>query len=384
MWFPESAHHALSKPFPEGYPYIEDLALPTIVIALLITFVRFYLSDAIFSYIGVRTMQLAPLSLDERNRRGSAETVPAAVLKIVRHIMSGQPTSKKAKTVEDKLRIHREKQRVVDTVIAQVRSQQPNTSEAQVRTWINVCKSDASRSSKLKKFNEAGWRFAFYLFIWVFGLVVLWDKPWFSDPDHNWIGYPLHFPTPDVKAYYFLSLGHYVHLMVSQFFDVKRKDFLEMLIHHVVTIFLIVFSYNANLIRIGTMVLFVHDGSDVLLELAKLFNYSAWRTGADVTFVLFAISFFVFRLVIYPMHVLNSAMFGSQKYFGTMYLTIFFPALLCMLLVLHVFWFSTIVKMMFQFLTDGLKGDARSDSESELSDQAANELPESNQTKKDK
>jgi len=46
------------------------------------------------------------------------------------------------------------------------------------------------------------------------------------------------------------------------------KDFTEMIIHHIATISLMAMSWSANMIRIGTLVLCVHDAVDYLLEVS--------------------------------------------------------------------------------------------------------------------
>ena len=67
-----------------------------------------------------------------------------------------------------------------------------------------------------------------------------------------------------------ISLAFYWSLAVSQFFDVKRKDFWQMFIHHIATICLMAFSWICNLHRIGTLVLLIHDCADIFLEVSSM------------------------------------------------------------------------------------------------------------------
>ena len=90
-------------------------------------------------------------------------------------------------------------------------------------------------------------------------------------------------------------------------YDNKRKDFTEQIVHHVATILLlgkISFrievlklvtggSYMCNFTRIGTLVMWAHDISDIFLEAAKLCVYTKKTTAADILFAFFAIAFFV-------------------------------------------------------------------------------------------
>jgi len=149
-------------------------------------------------------------------------------------------------------------------------------SPIQVQRWLRK-RRQAELPTTLNKFCETGWRWLFYTAILIYGFVCLWSKPWFWNIRHCWYDYPYHPIDPDVWVYYMVELSFYWSLSISQFFDVKRKDFWEMFIHHNTTIALMMFSWTAHFTRIGTLVLIVHDCADHLLELAKLCRYTRYQ-----------------------------------------------------------------------------------------------------------
>lgn len=110
------------------------------------------------------------------------------------------------------------------------------------------------------------WRCLYYIYSFIYGVVILWDKPWLWDIMHCYYNYPYHPVTNDLWWYYMVSMAFYWSLSFSQFFDVRRKDFWQMFIHHIATISLMCFSWISNLTRIGSLVLVVHDCADIFLE----------------------------------------------------------------------------------------------------------------------
>ncbi|CAJ0941705.1 unnamed protein product [Ranitomeya imitator] len=146
----------------------------------------------------------------------------------------------------------------------------------QVERWFRR-RRNQDRPSLQKKFREASWRFTYYLLAFIAGIAVLADKPWFQDLREVWKDFPKQTMIPSQYWYYMISLGFYWSLLFRVAFDVKRKDFQEQIIHHVATIVLISFSWCANYIRVGTLVLVIHDASDFFLESAKMFNYAGWK-----------------------------------------------------------------------------------------------------------
>ena len=50
----------------------------------------------------------------------------------------------------------------------------------------------------------------------------------------------------------------------------------------------------------GSVIMVLHDVSDILLECAKMFNYCHKDTVADILFGLFMLSWALLRLVYFP------------------------------------------------------------------------------------
>ncbi|XP_057407128.1 ceramide synthase 6 isoform X3 [Balaenoptera acutorostrata] len=169
-----------------------------------------------------------------------------------------------------------------------------------IQRWFRQ-RRNQEKPSTLKRFCESMWKFSFGLYIFTYGVRFLKKTPWLWNTRHCWYNYPYQPLTPDLHYYYILELSFYWSLMFSQFTDIKRKDFGVMFLHHLVSIFLITFSYVNNMARVGTLVLCLHDSADALLEAAKMANYAKFQKICDLLFVMFAMVFITTRLGIFPL-----------------------------------------------------------------------------------
>uniref|UniRef100_A0A8B9M798 TLC domain-containing protein n=1 Tax=Accipiter nisus TaxID=211598 RepID=A0A8B9M798_9AVES len=133
----------------------------------------------------------------------------------------------------------------------------------------------------------------------------------------------------------------------------SHQDFKEQIVHHAATIFLISFSYCANYIRIGTLVMVIHDASDCFLEPTKIFNYMKWKKTCDSLFMIFSAVFLISRLVIYPYTVLYNTYYYSMEIFQPFFGYYFMNGLLIILQLLHVFWSCLIIHMVYKFILQG-------------------------------
>ncbi|KAF9623544.1 hypothetical protein IFM89_003334, partial [Coptis chinensis] len=237
----------------------------------------------------------------------------------------------------------------------------------------------SEKRKKLNKFKESAWKCVYYLSAEVLALYVTYDEPWFTNTKYFWIG-PGDQIWPDqkmklkLKGVYMYVAGFYTYSMFALvFWETRRSDFGVSMSHHVATFTLIVLSYIFRFARVGSVVLAIHDASDVFLEVGKMSKYSGWERLASFSFVLFALSWVILRLIYYPFWILWSTSYevlltlDTEKHQvdGPIYYYIFNTLLFC-LLVLHIYWWVLIFRMLVkQVQARGqLSEDVRSDQRS--------------------
>ncbi|XP_011903705.1 PREDICTED: ceramide synthase 5 isoform X2 [Cercocebus atys] len=231
-------------------------------------------------------------------------------------------------------------------------SKQLDWNVQKIQCWFRH-RRNQDKPPTLTKFCESMWRFTFYLCIFCYGIRFLWSSPWFWDIRQCWHNYPFQPLSSGLYYYYIMELAFYWSLMFSQFTDIKRKDFLIMFVHHLVTIGLISFSYINNMVRAGTLIMCLHDVSDFLLEAAKLANYAKYQRLCDTLFVIFSAVFMVTRLGIYPFWILNTTLFESWEIIGPYASWWLLNGLLLTLQVLHVIWSYLIARIALKALIRG-------------------------------
>jgi ceramide synthetase len=238
--------------------------------------------------------------------------------------------------------------------------------ERQAERWLRKRIQDDT-PSKSEKLVETTWRAIYYLGTCIFGMKILYNKKWLWNTRYCWYDYPHHPVEDEIRWYYIIQLTYYWFLTFSQIYGdstKKRKDFWQMLLHHVAAISLICFSGVLNMVRCGMLTLVLHDTADALLEIAKMCKYAGWQKTCDTMFVLFTITWMITRLYIYPKYVLYTAVVESAEILGippVYYIMNFFMILLQ---ILHVIWTVYLLKAVGKvFKSNGHVKDERSSSE---------------------
>nr|XP_043608284.1 ceramide synthase 1 LOH3-like isoform X2 [Erigeron canadensis] len=184
------------------------------------------------------------------------------------------------------------------------------------------------RNMRIQKFKESAWKCLYYLSAESLTLAVTYNEPWFTNTINFWIG-PGNQIWPDqkmklkLKAVYMYAGGFYTYSIFALiFWETRRADFGVSMGHHFASVLLISLSYICRFARVGSVVLALHDASDVFLEIGKMSKYSGAENLASYSFYLFVLSWVVFRLVYFPFWILWSTRSKIEANLVTMFVLI--------------------------------------------------------------
>ena len=250
------------------------------------------------------------------------------------------------------------------------------------------CRDPLSPAVALKKWCDQAWQFAIHATMAVWEVRLLLQHPaWWADPRHR-IGCPGSYAiSAELEAFFVLQFVLWAFTGVScKWFEERRKDYVEMMAHHVLTVALILTAQLNGETAFGLVVLAVHDTSDVFLDLMKMANYLKveGRHGLFITEICFMLNTYVawpyLRLYVYPVFVISGQFLGYQDkctgvdgFVTTAWDVRRVPlwitartAGLSILFLLHIFWWYILNRIGFK-LVMGQSGRTAGDEEYEIS-----------------
>jgi len=225
-----------------------------------------------------------------------------------------------------------------------------------------IVKGAPPSKDELLKFETTTWRFLYYCYNLIVGIILLKDEEWIMFPEKYFENWPAVIFPSYLRMYYIMQFACYSYQSVLLFIDKKQKDFIQMLVHHITTLLLIFFSFEIGFYRIGCVILILMDIGDPLLELAKNVLYCGYTKAADFVFSVFTIMFFFSRNFLYPFYVVHSGMYSAYATNGepVPYRDVFVAGLF-VLQGLFLFWGGLIIKIMVltYVLGSGVRSDIR-------------------------
>jgi acyl-CoA-dependent ceramide synthase len=127
--------------------------------------------------------------------------------------------------------------------------------------------------SKQSRFMEQAYTALYFGIYAPIGIWVMSRTPvWYFNPIGMYEGFPHRTHEAVVKAYYLLQASYWAQqaIVLSLMLEKPRKDFKELVAHHIITISLIWASYRFHFTYMGLAVYLTHDISDFFLAVSRL------------------------------------------------------------------------------------------------------------------
>ncbi|NXT90635.1 CERS1 synthase, partial [Anhinga rufa] len=200
------------------------------------------------------------------------------------------------------------------------------------------------------KMPESAWKLLFYTLSWSYGIYLLFftDYPFFYDPPSVFYDWKKGMDVPtDIAIAYLLQCSFYGHsIYATAYMDTWRKDSVVMLLHHVVTLTLIAFSYAFRCQEQGLQGELAGAAwrQKVVLGEAALGLPLSWDPHGSLNPPCsLCPGRFWFRLYWFPLKVLYATCYSSLQSVPNIPFYFFFNALLLVLTLMNIYWFLYIV-----------------------------------------
>ncbi|KAK9478804.1 TLC domain-containing protein [Lipomyces japonicus] len=238
-------------------------------------------------------------------------------------------------------------------------------------------KAGLTKENKVKRFMEQTYSILYYSVMCPWGLYIMHHMPlWYFETRPMYEHYPHKTHELDFKLYYLLQAAFWSQQSIVLLLQLEkpRKDFKELVFHHIVTIALIFCSYRFHFTWIGLPIYITMDVSDIMLATSKTLNYlDSVFTGPFV--------FLFMATWIYMRHYLNLKILWSvatefrtvgdftlnwdtqhYKCWISQYITF---ALLFALQAVNSYWLFLIMRIAYRIVFLDIQKDDRSDDEDE-------------------
>jgi ceramide synthetase len=195
-----------------------------------------------------------------------------------------------------------------------------------------------------------------YLLLTIFGYYVLKDLNYFPKEllGKGWLpnmfikGYPNSYyleKPPFFDFYYMLCLSYFSSDLVwLLFINDRQTDFINMLLHHVCTISLIVFSHLVHYSNVGSIVLFLHTETDIFVHLTRfLLQTDVPEIFKNISGVTLVFNFLYVRIFVLGKIIVVLYNYVTWKGIVDWFLLIF----LAIIYLMHINWALMLLQKMF-------------------------------------
>lgn len=163
----------------------------------------------------------------------------------------------------------------------------------------------ATDNKNQRKFSQQFMNMQLHLVSTIWLWLYLRAEPWYHDIELLFVGFPNRM-EPHFLILFMLHIGYHTNSLLFHFTDELRADFVAMLLHHVLTVFILIEGHMSNCHRYGALVLFINDIADVITALTKIMNYTMHQKIAVGLLPILTASWIYTRCYLFPFWVIPS------------------------------------------------------------------------------
>lgn len=220
---------------------------------------------------------------------------------------------------------------------------------------------------RYERFGITLFKFIYFAFVTPLGIFLFRNEDWLphilfgkgkGDMMLIYENFPYVPQIPYLPLYYCIEMSYHLHSLIFHICSPPRNDYYDSLLHHLLTIFLIVFSYLNVCARLGVCVMILHDIVDAIMYFTKCTNDCKNQIPASIGFILLATSYVKYRLYALAVYIIPIGYRakevipeGTVGGYIAYYLLV---GMLCALFIVHIYWYKLIIDMIFKFV--GKKG----------------------------
>ncbi|KAJ7456183.1 longevity assurance proteins LAG1/LAC1 [Mycena latifolia] len=241
-----------------------------------------------------------------------------------------------------------------------------------------------TKEGKLVRFGEQGYAVVYWAVFGAWGVYIMsTSRTWWFSTSFIWRDYPHDHLSGAMKRYYLCQVGFWLQqaLVLILGLEKRRSDHWELVLHHVITVWMVSWSYIMNVTLLGNAVFISMDIPDTGLALSKLLNYLQFDRAKVVSLGVFTVVWTYFR------HYISIRILWSLRYEFDLvpkHAQIFSPSqdlwmapwmrdqmfyTLCILQALNLFWYYLIIRIIVRSVMTSKTDDNRSDDEDDEDEQ---------------
>ncbi|KAK4180643.1 TLC domain-containing protein [Triangularia setosa] len=234
--------------------------------------------------------------------------------------------------------------------------------------------------AKRARFAENMYTALYIAIIGPWGMYLMRRTPvWYFNTHGMYEGFPHRTHEAGFKAYYLLQAAFWMQQVVVMVLglEARRKDFSQLIGHHIVTVALVALSYRFHFAYMGIAVYITHDISDFFLSVSKSLNYlenkaQGWSFGLCIVMWIYLRHYINLRILYSALPGGEFSTVGpygpidweAEQYKSPLANVITF-SLLAALQSLNIFWLYCLLRSAYKFVFLGVAKDDRSEAEDE-------------------